>query len=92
MDLATQLALLLLPQALQQAGIHAVYSGHDHGNDFSALLSGLRLAYGRKSGYGGYGPPAGWLRGARVILLREGEVRVGRMPCCRVWGLLLQRS
>ena len=26
-----------------------------------------------KTGYGGYGPPKGWLRGARVILLREGQ-------------------
>jgi hypothetical protein len=32
-----------------------------------------RLAYGRKSGYGGYGPPEGWLRGARVIELRMGQ-------------------
>ena len=35
----------------------------------------------RKSGYGGYGPPAGWKRGGRVIVLREGQVR-----WCRALG------
>lgn len=29
--------------------------------------------HSRKAGYGSYGPPDGWQRGARVILLREGE-------------------
>lgn len=42
-----------------------------------------RLAYGRKSGYGGYGPPEGWLRGARVVELRLGEDAAVRWG----WGL-----
>lgn len=32
--------------------------------------------YGRKSGYGGYGPPPGWLRGARVIEIHENPFKV----------------
>lgn len=35
----------------------------------TAALSPAR----HKSGYGSYGPPAGWQRGVRVIVLREGE-------------------
>jgi hypothetical protein len=45
-------------------------SGHDHDNDFTARLPcGLQVAYGRKSGAGGYGrlPP-----GARILVLRAG--------------------
>lgn len=84
----------------RHAGISAVYSGHDHDNDYLGVKEGVRwgvlsgtqgwlldvlirasvvvapcprLAYGRKSGWGGYGPPQGWLRGARVIELRMGQ-------------------
>eukprot|EP01104_Vermistella_antarctica_P008452 TRINITY_DN2114_c0_g1_i1.p1 TRINITY_DN2114_c0_g1~~TRINITY_DN2114_c0_g1_i1.p1 ORF type:complete len:179 (-),score=4.58 TRINITY_DN2114_c0_g1_i1:464-1000(-) len=32
---------------------------------------GMTLSYRRKTGYGGYGPPPGWLRGARVIEITE---------------------
>lgn len=35
----------------------------------------------RKSGYGCYGPPEGWLRGARVILLHQGE----DAACSETW-------
>ncbi|KAK3239866.1 hypothetical protein CYMTET_50235 [Cymbomonas tetramitiformis] len=62
-----------LVSVLRRANITAVYSGHDHNNDFVGLVQGVRLAYGRKSGYGGYGPRPVTSRGARVILLREGE-------------------
>jgi hypothetical protein len=50
--------------------------GHDHNNDNIGDFNGITLAYGRKSGYGGYGPPHGWLRGARVIELTEGSTTV----------------
>ncbi len=33
----------------------AVFVGHDHLNDFYFYLSGIMLAYGRASGYNGYG-------------------------------------
>jgi hypothetical protein len=36
------------------------FSGHDHNNDFSAIYKKdgkqIELSYGRKTGYGGYGP------------------------------------
>jgi hypothetical protein len=34
-------------------------TGHDHDNDFYGEYEGILLAYGRKTGYGGYGPPKG---------------------------------
>jgi hypothetical protein len=50
-------------------GVAAAFFGHDHRNDFQGLYGDTLLAYGRCSGYGGYGP-ADLQRGARVILLR----------------------
>ena len=37
--------------------------------DFMFSYEGIWLAYGRKTGYGGYGPPKNWLRGGRVLAL-----------------------
>ena len=34
--------------------------GHDHSNDFVADFEGILLGYGRKTGYGCYGPPRGY--------------------------------
>lgn len=33
-------------EALQEAGVGALYVGHDHANDWSGTLEGVRLAYG----------------------------------------------
>lgn len=59
----------------------AIFSGHDHGNDWCAkwdgLLpgmnvtgpaQGLAICFGRRTGYGGYGR---WTRGSRQIFLHE---------------------
>lgn len=62
---------------LKTAGVTAVYSGHDHANSFYGTHQGVRLGYGLKTGYSSYGPPAGWQRGARVVLLREGQAPGG---------------
>lgn len=60
-------------------GIAALLSGHDHGNDYAGFWAppgaadgaSVMLAYGRNTGYGGYGP--GKLqRGARVLELQAG--------------------
>ncbi|KAI3429468.1 hypothetical protein D9Q98_005560 [Chlorella vulgaris] len=72
-DIACSVRDTGLLQLARQAGIGAIYSGHDHENDFVGSVKGVRLAYGRKSGWGSYGPPQGWLRGARVIELRLGQ-------------------
>jgi len=47
--------------------IVSVWHGHDHDNDFHGLYHNITLGYGRKTGFGGYGPPANMQRGARVI-------------------------
>lgn len=57
----------------KKIGIGGIYCGHDHNNDYYGVLEGVRLGFGRKAGYGGYGPPEGWLRGSRVIELKIGE-------------------
>lgn len=33
----------------------AVFVGHDHLNDFYLMMNGIMLAYGRATGYNGYG-------------------------------------
>ncbi|PSC76897.1 ser thr phosphatase family isoform A [Micractinium conductrix] len=59
--------------ALRDAGVQAIFFGHDHDNCFYGELDGVRVGYGRKTGVGNYGPPRDVARGARVVLLREGE-------------------
>lgn len=54
------------------------FVGHDHVNDFYGELHGIRLCYGRVSGYGGYGKE-GFLCGARLIELEQG------LRCFRTW-------
>lgn len=44
--------------------VRAVFCGHDHVNDYVGALQGVKLVYGRCSGYSGYGD---WERGARLI-------------------------
>lgn len=45
-----------------------VFCGHDHVNNYHGLWQGIDLAYGRVSGWGGYGPND-WQRGGRLITL-----------------------
>jgi len=40
--------------------------GHDHNNEFYGEYEGIKLSYGRKTGYGGYGP-RNLLHGGRVL-------------------------
>jgi hypothetical protein len=40
----------------EQKTIEWVTAGHDHNNDYYGEFQGVNLAYGRKSGRGGYGP------------------------------------
>ena len=42
----------------------AVFVGHDHRNNFVFTHQGIKLVYGRNSGYNAYG---GLTRGARII-------------------------
>ena len=59
--------------AMVESGrVMGAFCGHDHVNDFEGELHGIRLCYGRATGFGEYGKP-GFPRGARVIRLREGR-------------------
>ncbi len=61
--------------ALLEAGdVMGTFVGHDHVNDFEGELHGIRLCYGRASGYSPYGLE-GFPRGARLIRLLEGQRR-----------------
>ena len=33
-----------------------MFYGHDHDNDFTGYLDNVELSYGRKTGFGCYGP------------------------------------
>lgn len=50
--------------------VKGVFCGHDHVNDYFGDHKGVRLVYGRCTGYSGYGD---WQRGARIIDLSSGE-------------------
>ncbi len=62
----------LFAAMLDAKSIQGVFCGHDHINDYAGELFGIRLCYGRATGYSTYGR---WLfqRGARVIRLRDGK-------------------
>ena len=51
---------------MDQKCVEWVVCGHDHNNDYFGKFNGINLAYGRKSGYGAYGPD-NMQRGARVF-------------------------
>lgn len=58
--------------ALHESGnVRGVFVGHDHVNDFEGTHYGIRLTFGRATGFGGYGRD-GFARGARLIRLRAG--------------------
>jgi len=59
--------------AMHLAGnVAGVFAGHDHLNDYEGSLHGIRLCYGRATGYNTYGR-SDFRRGARIVRLVEGE-------------------
>lgn len=46
------------------------FAGHDHVNDYWGTKQGIRLCYGRATGYNTYGRE-GFSHGARVIRLQQ---------------------
>ncbi|MHA6483524.1 metallophosphoesterase family protein [Paenibacillus sp. strain BS8-2] len=62
----------LFTSMLEMGDIIGTFVGHDHINDYCGELHGIRLCYGRATGYNTYGKE-GFPRGARMIRLREGE-------------------
>jgi 3',5'-cyclic AMP phosphodiesterase CpdA len=58
--------------AMHEMGdVMGTFVGHDHINDYWGDLHGIRLCYGRGSGYNTYGRN-GFQRGGRIIRLKEG--------------------
>lgn len=51
--------------------VMGTFVGHDHVNDYCGEWHGIRLCYGRKTGYNSYGRD-GFAQGARIIRLSEG--------------------
>jgi hypothetical protein len=59
--------------AMHEAGdVMGLFCGHDHLNDYIGELHGISLAFGRATGYGGYGLET-FARGARIVRLHAGE-------------------
>ncbi|KAG9455387.1 hypothetical protein H6P81_008291 [Aristolochia fimbriata] len=52
---------------VEAGDVKAVFTGHDHVNDFCGELTGIHLCYAGGFGYHAYGK-AGWWRRARVVL------------------------
>ncbi len=48
--------------------VKGVFCGHDHVNDYIGDREGVHLAYGRVTGWSGYGD---WQRGGRIIELED---------------------
>jgi 3',5'-cyclic AMP phosphodiesterase CpdA len=61
--------------AMKSAGnVLGAFVGHDHVNDFTGELAGIRLCYGRATGYNTYGREQ-FPRGARIISLQDNGSR-----------------
>lgn len=56
---------------VEQGSVLGTFVGHDHSNDYAAMLHGICLVYGRSIGLDTYGDLG---RGARVIELTEGRM------------------
>ncbi|MCZ8516867.1 metallophosphoesterase family protein [Paenibacillus filicis] len=61
----------LFAALLETGDVMGTFAGHDHVNDYWGELHGIRLCYGRATGYNTYGRE-GFQRGARVIRLWQG--------------------
>ena len=49
----------------------AIFTGHDHKNDFAVDFDKVLVGYTRKTGYGSYGPADGKLHGGRILKVKE---------------------
>lgn len=58
---------------LEKGHTKGVFAGHDHINDFDARYYGIRLVYGRATGYSTYSME-GYKHGGRVIIIDESNL------------------
>jgi len=61
----------LFAAMVEMGDVAGTFVGHDHVNDYWGMRHGIRLCYGRATGYNTYGRE-GFPRGARIIQLRQG--------------------
>ncbi|CAK9167051.1 unnamed protein product [Ilex paraguariensis] len=61
---------------VEAGNVKAVFTGHDHLNDFCGELTGIQLCYGGGFGYHAYGK-AGWARRARVVVASLEKMKKG---------------
>lgn len=57
---------------VEEREVLGVFVGHDHINDYHGALHGVRLCFGRGTGYHTYGRE-GMAKGARLIRLTQGS-------------------
>ncbi|MCL6548855.1 MAG: metallophosphoesterase family protein [Alicyclobacillus sp.] len=62
----------LFAAMVEMGDVVGTFVGHDHINDYWGELYGIRLCYGRATGYNTYGRE-GFPRGARIIRLQAGR-------------------
>jgi len=62
---------------VESGDVKAVFTGHDHVNDFCGKLTGIHLCYAGGFGYHAYGK-AGWSRRARVVVVNLEKTENGR--------------
>ncbi|MCD9024886.1 metallophosphoesterase family protein [Cohnella silvisoli] len=62
----------LFAAMVESGGVMGTFCGHDHTNDYIGELNGIRLCYGRCTGYNTYGRLL-YPKGARVIQLKLRE-------------------
>lgn len=62
----------LFAALLEMGDVAGTFCGHDHVNDYTGDLHGIRLSYGRATGYNTYGKE-GFMHGARVIRMTLGS-------------------
>ncbi|KAK4481362.1 hypothetical protein RD792_012249 [Penstemon davidsonii] len=75
---------------VEAGDVKAVFTGHDHLNDFCGELSGINLCYAGGFGYHAYGK-AGWARRARLVvasLEKTGKGSWGAVKSIRTWKRL----
>ncbi|CAO2816398.1 unnamed protein product [Amaranthus hypochondriacus] len=77
--------------SMVEAGdVRAVFTGHDHINDFCGKLMDIHLCYAGGFGYHAYGR-AGWARRARVVrigLKKDGKRGWGAVKSIKTWKRL----
>ncbi len=58
---------------VEKNDVMGTFVGHDHVNDYWGELQGIRLCYGRATGYNTYPDDVPFSRGARIIRLKQRE-------------------